>query len=201
MDLSEVIRSDDCARLEAFLADLEDVAEFSKVKCESYSLIHLVSLLGKAEFVNVMGSKGMDVNMANARGYTGLHLAGAWGHLETLKALISNGANPSLVNVRNETPCNVAERYGNQDCVKFLQAAEVAAAYKAVITGAREILGDAERISGKWNKDDKNKVTALCKEKWDWLTAHPDASVEEIESQQEEFHSRFSPYMSKLQPS
>lgn len=33
--------------------------------------------------------------------------------------------------------------------------AEIAVSFKALITGTREILGDSERISGKWNKDDK----------------------------------------------
>ena len=27
-----------------------------------------------------------------------------------------------------------------------------------------------------------NKVTALCKEKWDWLTLHSDVSAEQIQS-------------------
>ena len=33
--------------------------------------------------------------------------------------------------------------------------AEIAVSFKALITGTREFLGDGERISGKWNKDDK----------------------------------------------
>ena len=32
---------------------------------------------------------------------------------------------------------------------------ETGASFKAVINGTREILGDTERISGKWTKDDK----------------------------------------------
>ena len=37
----------------------------------------------------------------------------------------------------------------------FYSPTEEAASFKAVISGARELLGDAERITGKWTKDDK----------------------------------------------
>ena len=37
----------------------------------------------------------------------------------------------------------------------FIFTTEAAASFKAVISGARELLGDAERITGKWTKDDK----------------------------------------------
>ena len=40
-------------------------------------------------------------------------------------------------------------------CVLMCVPAEIAVSFKALITGTREILGDSERISGKWNKDDK----------------------------------------------
>ena len=42
----------------------------------------------------------------------------------------------------------------------------------------------------------QNKVTALCKEKWDWLTLHPDVSAEQIATHQDDFDLCFAPYMS-----
>ena len=40
-------------------------------------------------------------------------------------------------------------------CSASFSTTEAAASFKAVISGARELLGDAERIAGKWTKDDK----------------------------------------------
>ena len=34
--------------------------------------------------------------------------------------------------------------------------------FKAIVSGARDILNDADRISGKWNKDDKVSQTSLA---------------------------------------
>ena len=45
----------------------------------------------------------------------------------------------------------------------------------------------------------QNKVTALCKEKWDWLVLHPDALGKDITDQQDDFDNRITPYMNKLQ--
>ncbi len=45
----------------------------------------------------------------------------------------------------------------------------------------------------------QNKVTALCKEKWDWLVLHPDASGKDITDQQDDFDNRMTCYMNKLQ--
>ena len=46
----------------------------------------------------------------------------------------------------------------------------------------------------------QNKVTALCKENWDWLTLHSGISAEQIATHQDDFDLPFAPYMSKLQP-
>lgn len=68
------------------------------------------------------------------------------------------------------------------------------------VRGARETLADTERISGKWNKDDKSKVTALCNEKSNWLDGHPQALLAEVEDQKRDFDQRMEPYLSKLKP-
>ena len=42
-----------------------------------------------------------------------------------------------------------------------------------------------------------NKVTALCKEKWDWLTLHSDVSAEQIATHLDDIDLRFAQHMSK----
>ena len=67
-----------------------------------------------------------------------------------------------------------------------------------MVNNARQILGDSEKITGRWNKDDRGKVNALCSENIEWLEKNTDASFQQIEEQKEEFKHRLDPYLSKL---
>ena len=71
---------------------------------------------------------------------------------------------------------------------------------KRAVNDVRATLSNGERISGKWNKDDKSKVTSLCNEKTDWLEKRgvTDTSVEDICQQKEDFKQRIEPFMGKL---
>ena len=70
----------------------------------------------------------------------------------------------------------------------------------ALIQSTKEILGDSERISGKWVKDDRQKVNALCTEKGAWLEHNLEASLSSIEEQVTNFNERFAPHLAKLAP-
>lgn len=72
--------------------------------------------------------------------------------------------------------------------------------FKNAISSARTTLTNSEKVSGKWNKDDKSKVTALCNEKSDWLDKRPikEMYLEDIEQQKEEFEQRMEPFLDKL---
>ena len=73
-------------------------------------------------------------------------------------------------------------------------------ALTTLIQSAREILGDSERISGKWVKDDKQKVTALCNEKTAWLEHNMEANLNSIQEQVLNFEQRFQPHLAKITP-
>ena len=69
-----------------------------------------------------------------------------------------------------------------------------------LIQSARDILSDSERISGKWVKDDRQKVTLLCNEKTAWLEHNLEAALTSIEEQVSNFKERFQPHLAKLTP-
>ena len=68
------------------------------------------------------------------------------------------------------------------------------------IKSAKDTLADSEKISGKWNKDDRSKVNGLCNEKNDWLQNNQEVSSEDICQQTLDFEQRFQPYLAKLAP-
>ncbi len=70
---------------------------------------------------------------------------------------------------------------------------------KHTVNKRRMTLTETERINGKWNKDDKSKVTALCNEKSDWLNRkRRDSSLDEVQQQIEDFEQKMEPYITKL---
>ena len=71
---------------------------------------------------------------------------------------------------------------------------------QSLIKSARETLADGEKISGKWVKDDKQKVTSLCNEKTAWLELNREASLSSIEDQVTNFQERYQPHLDKLNP-
>jgi len=65
---------------------------------------------------------------------------------------------------------------------------------------AKDVLTDSERISGKWNKDDRNKVNSLCTEKLEWLSQNLEVMASVIIEQHQDFEEKFKPYLAKLTP-
>ena len=69
------------------------------------------------------------------------------------------------------------------------------------MAAARRTLSDSEKIAGKWNKEDRSKVTALCNEKMDWLERkQKESTFEEIQQQNRDFEQRMEPFLAKLTP-
>jgi len=103
-------------------------------------------------------------------------VAAAWGQLAAVKSLVAGGADHSVKNQHNETPRDIACRYGKEECVVYLDRSGEILFSKYVpsrlnlhtnptlaartvlslaITQAKATLTDTEKISGKWNKEDK----------------------------------------------
>lgn len=68
------------------------------------------------------------------------------------------------------------------------------------VTGTRAIITDGDKISGKWNKDDRSKVTALCNETTDWLLHNlpGNTTFSKVLEQKTQFQDRLQPYLTKL---
>ena len=80
-------------------------------------------------------------------------------------------------------------RYSAEGCKKL----------KRAVNARRMTLTETEKISGKWNKEDKSKITMICNEKSDWLNKRRrDSTIEEVQQQIEDFEQKMEPYISKL---
>lgn len=71
---------------------------------------------------------------------------------------------------------------------------------KLAVSDARSTLSNNEKAGGKWSKDDRSKVTALCNEKSDWLEKRTirETALEDLHQQQEEFEQKLEPLLDKL---
>ncbi len=66
------------------------------------------------------------------------------------------------------------------------------------VSKARQILGDSDRVSGKWNKEDRSKVAAMCNETVEWIAKNKGTTVEKMQEQKDDFEIKLEPYLDKL---
>lgn len=72
-------------------------------------------------------------------------------------------------------------------------------AFEQAVSNVRSTLSDSEKIAGKWNKEDRSKVNALCNEKSGWLEKKmKESTLEEMQQQQMDFELKMEPFLAKL---
>lgn len=69
------------------------------LKSDGYTSIHIASLLGQAQIVKFLISKGARINQGNQYGFTPLHLASRKGNVEIVDLLLNSGARINQANV------------------------------------------------------------------------------------------------------
>eukprot|EP00118_Oscarella_pearsei_P028012 m.1554 g.1554 ORF g.1554 m.1554 type:complete len:207 (+) comp7203_c0_seq1:371-991(+) len=197
VDLLDFVAKGDLAALKECLDEGADPLACNK---ENKTSVDVAATLGRPECLKEILSRGIDVNQSSRSGYTSLHWAAIWGRLECLTSLVQSGALISVKNRHGETPRDAAARYNQQQCVQLLDQIEARNCLKETIQEIRAILSNADKIAGKWNKEDKAKTTALCNEKSNWLDSQPDASPDEIYNKRDCLQEAMQPILAKLEP-
>jgi len=87
---------------------------------EDYSELQLASARGQTDLVEVMLSRGSDVNQANGKGKTALMMAASSGRTDTAKVLLARGAAVDAQDVDGMTALMVAASGGFTDTSKLL---------------------------------------------------------------------------------
>jgi hypothetical protein len=84
--------------------------------------LHAAAENGHAEMIQLLLSKGADVNARTASGYTPLHLAAKNGHGLCARILLDAGANVNAQSDNGETPLYLAAGNGHGEMVQLLVA-------------------------------------------------------------------------------
>lgn len=115
--------------LEAVIAgDLFQVEQLLRAKPQiivtrtsghEWTLLHMAASGGNPKMVELLISKGAQVNALTTDDKTPLHYAAGKGHLEVARALVRNDADITLV-CNGRTALNLAEEHGRDDVIDFL---------------------------------------------------------------------------------
>ena len=81
--------------------------------------LHVAAGYGHAEIVELLLSRGANVNSRNVEGGTALHLA-ANGHADVVSVLLANSANVDLANANRVAAIHVAVQGSHVDVVRML---------------------------------------------------------------------------------
>ncbi|KAL3310385.1 hypothetical protein Ciccas_011054 [Cichlidogyrus casuarinus] len=84
------------------------------------SLIHLAVLKGNINIINLLISRGANINGADEKGLTALHLAVKKGLVDVLKHLLSIGADPENCCNRKYKPIHTAAEMNDVSCLAEL---------------------------------------------------------------------------------
>ncbi len=85
-----------------------------------WTLLHMAASGGNPKMVELLISKGAQVNALTTDDKTPLHYAAGKGHLEIARALVRNDADVSLV-CNGKTALDLAEEHGRDEVIDFLQ--------------------------------------------------------------------------------
>jgi len=85
------------------------------------SFLHFAAGRGHKEIVQLILSKGVDVNIANKNGGTPLHRAAYMGHKDVVAVLLENGADVKFENKRGKTAEGLAAQKGHAKVVDLLK--------------------------------------------------------------------------------
>jgi len=100
---------------------IEGATDVNYVKCEGdRTALMLCAQYGDESAINLLLSKGADVNAEQSFGMTALHIACANGNVESAKLLLQGGAKIDHVNVDGESALFVSIESGHLSCVDLL---------------------------------------------------------------------------------
>ncbi len=114
---------------------------------EGQTPLHLAAERGYTRVIELLLSRGADVNDADSKGNTPLHYAAERCKAETAKLLLKHGADPTARNAEGKTPVDVAReqyekyrRYCNSpyNCWTYRREIENCAATFKVLTAAKQ---------------------------------------------------------------
>jgi ankyrin repeat protein len=113
------VQSDDIQQVSKLLDD--HPKSISSETIMGDSLLHVAVESGKAEMVELIIDKGVDVNVQGDSRATPLHLAAMSGNLEIAALLINRNANVNAIGFRDDsTPLHVAAIHGHAAVVQLL---------------------------------------------------------------------------------
>lgn len=84
------------------------------------SAIHVASIFGLTEMVDLLIEKGSDVNAADLQGMTPLHLVAQKGHQKLIMLLLHHNSSINQPDKKRNTALHLASANGHIDCVKAL---------------------------------------------------------------------------------
>lgn len=82
--------------------------------------LHIASLAGKLDVIQLLVQHGGSVNVQSQNGFTPLYMAAQENHDECVKYLLAKGANPALATEDGFTPLAVAMQQGHDKVVAVL---------------------------------------------------------------------------------
>lgn len=86
--------------------------------------VHLATLAGNMEVLQLAVDHGADLNIENERSGTALHVAASVGMLESIRKLLRLGADPCARNKNGKTAAEIAEEEEYEDAYKVLWSLE-----------------------------------------------------------------------------
>jgi len=81
--------------------------------CEGFTALHLSSAQGRLDIMELLISKGCNLDQADEDGFTALHLSCVGGHRKVVELLISEGCNIDSRANKGATPLFIACENGN----------------------------------------------------------------------------------------
>ena len=118
--LLEAINENDVELATNLIKNLSKDDLENKIDLSGASLLHIVSLNGQTEIIELLLDKGVNVNIKNDNGNTPLNLSAFNGETKTVNFLLTNGANPNLEDKQLNTPLHYAVFWGEEKAVEDL---------------------------------------------------------------------------------
>lgn len=120
--------------------------------------LHVASIHGKANIVEILIEMGARVNATDLNECTSLHYAASRGHQNALLLLLHSGSNINQANIDKNTPLHLAVNNGHMSCVKALIYFAEHGRKKLRINCVNELGNTPLHLASKWGYEGIAKI-------------------------------------------